>query len=113
MEARSVARFVRTGPRKVRRYADLIRGRTLAEARGILAVQSSPAATLLEKVLDSAAANAENNFDLDVAALWVRSAHVDDGLTMPRARYRARGRVDRIKKRTCHITVVVSDSDEQ
>jgi len=111
MEVRSVARFVRSAPRKVRRYADLIRGRSLAEARGILAVQSSPAAALLEKVLNSAAANAENNFSLDTEALSVKTACADDGLTLPRVRYRARGRVDRIKKRTCHITVVLTDGE--
>jgi large subunit ribosomal protein L22 len=109
MEVRSVARFVRSAPRKVRRFADLIRGRSLAEARAILAVQSSPAAALLEKVVNSAAANAENNFSLDADALAVKSAYADDGLTLPRVRYRARGRVDRIKRRTCHITVVLTD----
>jgi large subunit ribosomal protein L22 len=113
MEVRSVARFVRTGPRKVRRYADLIRGRSLAEARAVLAVQSSPAAALLAKVLNSAAANAENNVGLDTETLAVKAAYADDGLTLPRVRYRARGRVDRIKKRTCHITVVLTDGEEQ
>ena len=112
MEVRSVARFVRSAPRKVRRFAELIRGRGLAEARAILAVQSSPAAALLAKVVNSAAANAENNFSLDADALAVKSAHADDGLTLPRVRYRARGRVDRIKRRTCHITVVLTDGEE-
>jgi len=112
MEARSVARFVRTGPRKVRRYADLIRGRSLADARGILAVQSSPAAGLLAKVLNSAAANAENNFGLDTESLSVHTTFVDQAVSIPRVRYRARGRVDRIRKPSCHITVVLSDGEE-
>jgi len=112
MEVRSVARFVRTGPRKVRRYVDLIRGRSLGDARAILSVQSSPAAGLLAKVLNSAAANAENNFGLDAETLTVHAAHADGGLTIPRVRYRARGRVDRIKKPSCHITVVLSDGEE-
>ncbi len=113
MEVRSVARFVRMGPRKVRRYADLIRGRSLEDARAILAVQSSPAAAMLAKVLASAAANAENNVPTDTESLWVKSACADDGLTLPRVRYRARGRVDRTKRRTCHITVVLTDEAEQ
>ena len=112
MEVRAVARFIRTGPRKVRRYADLIRKCSLDQARGILAVQSSPAALLLSKVLNSAAANAENNFGLDEETLTVQTAYVDGGLTIPRHRYRARGRVDKIKKRTCHITVVLTDGEE-
>ncbi len=112
MEVRAVARFIRSGPRKVRRYADLIRGCSLAQARGILAVQSSSAATLLSKVLNSAAANAENNFGLDSEGLSVHTAFVDGALTIPRVRYRARGRVDRIRKRTCHITVVLTDGEE-
>ncbi len=113
MEVRSVARFVRAAPRKVRRYAELIRGCSLAEAQGILAVQSSPAAALLGKVLNSAVANAENNLGLDTETLSVKMAFADDGLTLPRVRYRARGRIDRIKKRTCHITVVLTDAEEQ
>jgi len=113
MEVRSVARFLRCGPQKVRRYAALIRGRGVADARAILAVQPSPAAALLRKVLSSAAANAENNFDLEPESLSVKTATADDGVTMPRVRYRARGRVDRIKKRTCHITVVLTDGEEE
>jgi large subunit ribosomal protein L22 len=95
----------------VRRYADLIRGTSLVDARAILAVQASPAAGLLARVLNSAAANAENNHGLDTDALSVKAAHADDGLTMPRVRYRARGRAERIKKRSCHITVVLTDGE--
>ena len=113
MEVRSVARFVRCGPQKVRRYAALIRGRGVDDARAILTVHPSPAAAVLGKVLKSAAANAENNFDLEPEALTVKTAMVDDAVTMPRVRYRARGRVDRIKKRTCHITVIVTDGEEE
>ena len=112
MESRAVARFVRSGPRKVRRYTDIIRGCTLAHARGVLAVQSSPAAALLGKVLNSAAANAENNFGLDAESLSVEAAFVDQATSIPRVRYRARGRVDRIRKGTCHITVVLTDGEE-
>ncbi|MGQ9732796.1 MAG: 50S ribosomal protein L22 [Candidatus Zipacnadales bacterium] len=113
MEVRSVARFVRSSPKKVRRYAALIRGRPLAEARAALAVQPSPAAALLGKVLNSAAANAENNAGLDAEDLRVKAAYADDALIMPRVRYRARGRVERIKKRTCHITVILTDGENE
>jgi large subunit ribosomal protein L22 len=112
MEVRAVARFIRTAPRKVRRYADLIRGKSLSDARAILAVQASPAATELAHVLKSAASNAENNHGLDTGGLEVKTATADDGVTMPRVRYRARGRAERIKKRSCHITVVLTDGEE-
>jgi len=112
MDVRSVAKFVRTAPSKVRRYARLIRGTSLADAKAILAVQSSPAAGELASVLKSAAANAENNHGLDTDTLAVKDARADDGLTMPRVRYRARGRVERIKKRSCHITVILTDGEE-
>jgi|ADurb_Cas_03_Slu_FD_contig_31_2738049_length_761_multi_4_in_0_out_0_1 large subunit ribosomal protein L22 len=111
MEVRAVTKWVRTGPRKVRRYADLIRGKDLAAARAILGVQSSPAAQVLRKTLDSAAANAENNHDLDAEDLKVSKTFVDGGFNIPRIRTRARGRADRISKRTCHVTVVLSDGE--
>lgn len=110
MEVRAVAKWVRRGPRKVRRYADLIRGKQLAEARAILGVQSSPAADDLRRTLDSAVANAENNHALDPDDLYVSKAYVDGGLTIPRMLPRARGRADRIRKPTCHITVILTDS---
>ena len=113
MQAKAQAKWVRTGPRKVRRFANLIRGKSLADARAILGVQSSPAAGLLRKTLDSAVANAENNHDLDAGDLMVASAYVDGGFDIPRIRTRARGRADRIHKLTCHITVVVSDGEEE
>ena len=112
MQVRAAAKFLRRGPRMVRRYAQLIVGKDIATARALLAVQNSPAARELEKVLNSAVANAENNHDLDVEDLAVEKAYVDEGLTMPRIKPRARGRSDRIKKRTCHITVLLNDGQE-
>lgn len=109
MEVRAISKWVRTGPRKVRRFADLIRGKAVEEARAILGVQSSPAALVLRKTLDSAVANAENNHDLDSEDLVVSKAYADGGFDMPRMLPRARGRADRIRKRTCHVTVVLSD----
>ncbi len=112
MEVRAISKWVRTGPRKVRRFVDLIRGKDLASARAILGVQSSPAAAILRKTLDSAAANAENNHDLDPGDLRVCRAYVDGGFSIPRALPRARGRADRVRKPTCHVTVVLSDEEE-
>ncbi len=112
MEVRAQARYLRRGSRKVRRYAQLIVGKDIDQARAVLAVQVSPACRELSKVLESAVANAENNFGLEPEDLRIEKAYVDEGLTIPRIRPRARGRADRIKKRTCHVTVVLSDGDE-
>lgn len=112
METRAIAKYVRFGPRKVMRYADLIRGKSVQEAKALLSVISSPAAKALAGVVNSAVANAENNHSMDSEELSVKSATVDGSLKMPRLRPRARGRADRYIKRTCHITVVVSDGGQ-
>ncbi|MEN6547099.1 MAG: 50S ribosomal protein L22 [Armatimonadia bacterium] len=113
MEARAVAKYVRFGPRKIKRYADLVRGKALGEARGILAVSSSPAAKALSLCMESAVANAENNHEMDVKDLAVKTVMVDGALKMARLMPRARGRADRYVKRTCHITVVMTDGAEE
>ncbi len=112
MQVKAQAKYLRRGPRKVRRYAQLIVGKDIGQARAILAVHVSPACRELSKVLESAVANAENNFGLDPEDLLVEKAYVDDGLTIPRIKPRARGRADRIRKRTCHVTVVLTDGEE-
>lgn len=112
MEAKAVAKHVRFGCRKIRRYADLIRRQPLTKARGVLAVSSSPAAKALSLVLESAVANAENNHNMDADDLKVETVFADGALKMPRLMPRARGRADRYYKSTCHITVVVSDGQE-
>lgn len=112
MEAKAIAKHVRCGARKVRRYADLVRRQPLAQARGVLAVQASPAAKALSLVLESAVANAENNHNMDADELTVATVYVDGALKMPRLMPRARGRADRYYKSTCHITVIVSDGQE-
>lgn len=109
MEAKAIAKHVRCGCRKVRRYADLVRGRDLKEARALLGVQASPAAKALSLCLESAVANAENNHNMDADDLRVQTVFVDGALRMPRLMPRARGRADRYYKSTCHITVVVAD----
>lgn len=113
MDVRATSKWVRTGPRKVRRYADLVRNEPLDRARGLLHVSPSPAAKALLKCLDSAVANAENNHSLDADDLRIKSLQVDGAMKIPRLRQRARGRADRYYHRTCHITVVVTDEEAE
>jgi ribosomal protein L22 len=110
-EVRAVAKWVRISPRKARLVVDHIRGRTVPEARTVLAFTTRAAAREVEKVLRSAVANAEANHELLGDDLYISEAHVDDGLIIKRWKPRARGRVARIKKRTCHITIKLSPVD--
>src|ERR671926_1093517 len=104
-EVRAEAKWVRTSARKARLVTEHIRGRSVPEARTVLAFTPRAAAREVEKVLRSAVANAEANHGLDGDELYVSAAYVDEGPTLKRWRARARGRVARIRKRTCHITV--------
>ena len=106
--AKATAKTVRIPARKARLVIDLIRGKNVAEAFGILKFTPRSGAYLIEKVLKSAVANAENNFDLDVEDLYVSGAYVNEGPTLKRFRPRAKGSASPINKRTSHITVVVS-----
>jgi large subunit ribosomal protein L22 len=105
---RAEARYVRTAPRKAQLVAEQIRGRPVPEARTILAFMTRDAARDVERVLSSAVANAEANHGLDGDELYVSVATVGAGPTLKRWRARARGRVARIKKRTCHITIALA-----
>lgn len=109
----AVAKFVRVSPRKARLVTDTIRGRTVPEARTILAFTERAAATEVEKVLRSAVANAESNPALHWNGddLVIAAAFVDEGPTLKRWKPRARGRVNRIFKRTCHITIKVAQGE--
>jgi large subunit ribosomal protein L22 len=109
MKVRAQAKWVRTSARKARLVLDHIRGRSVPEARTILAFTSRAAATDVEKVLRSAVANAEANHGLDGDELVVEAAYADEGPTLKRWKPRARGRVNRIKKRTCHVTLVLAE----
>ena len=111
-EVRAEARFVRTAPRKAQLVVDEIRGRSVPEARTILAFTQRAAATDIEKVLRSAVANAEANHGLDGDELVVEAAFADEGPTLKRWKPRARGRVNRIRKRTCHVTLVLAEVPE-
>jgi large subunit ribosomal protein L22 len=105
---RAEARYVRTAPRKAQLVVEQIRGRSVPEARTILAFMTRDAARDVARVLSSAVANAEANHNLDGDELYVSVATVGAGPTLKRWRARARGRVARIKKRTCHITIALA-----
>ena len=108
-EVRAEAKYVRVSARKARLVTEHIRGRSVPEARTVLAFTPRAAAREVEKVLNSAVANAEANHGLVGDDLLVSAAFVDDGFTIKRWRARARGRVARIGKRTCHITLKLAE----
>ncbi len=105
---RAQAKWVRMSARKARLVLDNVRGRTVPEARTVLAFTPRAAAREIDRVLASAVANAESAHGLDGDELVVVGAFADEGPTLKRWRARARGRVNRIRKRTCHITLVVA-----
>lgn len=111
MEAKAVAKYVRIAPRKVRVVMDLIRGKNVAEALAILKFTPKVGTEPVEKVLRSAIANAENNFDMDTDKLYVASAFVDQGPTLKRIHPRSRGQAFKILKHTSHITIVVDEKN--
>lgn len=111
MEAKAIAKNVRTTPRKARLVIDLVRGKNVSEADTILANLNKESARLIRKVLTSAVANAENNLGLDKTKLYVKEAYINEGIVLKRMRFGSRGHVDPIKKRTSHITIVVSEKN--
>jgi large subunit ribosomal protein L22 len=112
MQAKAVARTVRIAARKVRLVADLIRGKEVGEAIAILRLTPKAASPVVEKVLKSAIANAEHNYEMDINKLVISEAYVNEGPTLKRFRPRAMGRASAINKRTSHITIVVSEKKE-
>ena len=113
MEAKATVKYVRTSPRKMRRTVDLIRGQHVEEARRILRLSSLGASRDLEKLLDSAVANAEQRPGVIEENLLVSKAWVDEGPTLRRYRPRAYGRATRVRKRTSHVTVVVETMGDE
>lgn len=111
-EARAVAKYIRISPRKVRQVMDLIRGKSVGEALAILKFTPQRAAASIAKVVQSAAANAEHNYEMNKDALFVSEAFVDQGPSLKRFKPRAMGRADAMIRRTSHITVVVSEKKE-
>ena len=109
MEAKAIAKNVRIAPRKARVVKDIIRGKSVADAFAILKFTPKVGAEIIEKVLKSAVANAENNFDMNVDNLYVSTCFVDQGPTMKRIHPRSRGQAFKILKRTSHITVAVEE----
>jgi large subunit ribosomal protein L22 len=107
-QVRAQAKWVRMSARKARLVLDNVRGRTVPEARTVLTFTPRAAAREIDRVLSSAVANAESAHGLDGDELVVVAAYADEGPTLKRWRARARGRVNRIRKRTCHITIVVA-----
>lgn len=112
MQAKAVARTVRIAPRKARLVIDLIRGKDVGEAIAILKHTPKAASPIVEKLIKSAMANAEHNYEMDVNNLVVAQAYVDEGPTLKRYRPRAQGRASAINKRTSHITVVLTEKKE-
>ena len=109
MEAKATAKYVRISPRKVKIVCDLIRGKSVPQATAILMATPKAASEVLVKVLKSAAANAENNHQMDPEKLYVSETYANPGPIIKRMMPRARGRGYRINKRTSHITVVVKE----
>lgn len=110
MEVSAKLTTARMSAQKARLVADQIRGKGVEEAIELLTYSPKKAAVLIRKVLNSAIANAEHNEGVDIDELKVSSIYVDEGMTLKRLRPRAKGRADRILKRSCHITVKVADN---
>ena len=108
-EARAVARTVRIAPRKTRLIINLIRGKDVQEALAILKFTPKAASPLVEKLVKSAIANAENNHNMDAGKLYIAEIYANQGATMKRIRAATQGRANRIRKRTSHIEVVLKE----
>lgn len=113
METKAILKHARISAGKARLVADLIRGMRVDAALDVLKFNNKKAAVMIRKLLESAIANAENNDGADIDELRVSSIFVDQGPSFKRVRPRARGRADRILKRTSHITVKVADNEER
>ncbi len=110
METMAKHKGVQVSPQKARLVADMIRGKPVGDALDLLTFSPQKSAAIIKKLLNSAIANAENNDGADVDDLKISTIFVDEGTTMKRIKTRAKGRADRILKRSCHITLKVADS---
>ncbi len=108
-EARAIAKYIRISPRKIRQVVDLIRGKDLREAMAILKYVPRRASAPVAKVVQSAAANAEHNYEMLRENLYVAECYVDQGPIVKRFQARAMGRADLLRKRTSHITVILKE----
>ena len=109
METRAVAKYVRISPRKVRLVMDQLRGKRVEIALNLLNFAPQKSAYIVKKLISSAVANAEENTEIDVDTLFVKTIFADEGPTLKRFRPRAMGRATRIRKRTSHITVILEE----
>ena len=109
MEVKAISKYVRISPQRARKLTDAIKGKPVEAGMDILKFMPQKAAGIVEKVVRSAASNADNNHGLNVDSLVIRNLIVDQGPTLKRFRARARGRGARILKRTSHITVILAD----
>lgn len=109
MEAKAVASTIRIAPRKVRLVIDLVRGKQVGDAFAIIKNTDKASSIVIEKLLKSAIANAEHNYNMNVDGLFIKDAFVNEGPTLKRFRPRAQGRAGLILKRTSHITIVVAE----
>lgn len=111
METRAISRYLRLAPRKVRLVADLVRGKGVGHALGVLEHVPKKSARIVAKTLKSVVANAESTQRVDVDRLYVKRITVDEGPTLKRFMPRAHGRATKIRKRTSHLTVVVDERE--
>jgi len=111
VEARAQAKYVRIAPRKVRLVLDLIRGKEVADALNILRFTPRASSVVLEKLLRSAAANAENNHNMNKDTLYISECYADQGPIIKRYRPRAMGRASSIQKKTSHITIILQEKE--
>ncbi|HVL25475.1 MAG TPA: 50S ribosomal protein L22 [Thermomicrobiales bacterium] len=109
MEVRASLQRVRISPRKARLVVDMVRGKKVTDAIEMMKFVPNRAAEDVERLLKSVAANAENNYDLDPNDLWVKAIYADDAPTLRRFKPKARGRVGKILRRSCHITVIAEE----
>ena len=112
MVAKAQARFIRISPRKARLVMDLVRGKNVDNAISVLRFTPNKGAKIIEKVLNSAVANAQNNHDMNKGELFIKQGYVDEGPVLKRFRARAQGRASRIRKRTSHITLILEERKE-
>lgn len=111
MEVTAKATRIRVSPRKARLVVDMVRGKKVTDAIEMMRFVPNRAAVDVEKLLKSVAANAENNYDLDPEDLWIKTIYADDAPQMRRFKPKSRGRVGRILRRSCHITVVAEERE--
>ena len=110
MQVKAKARFIRIAPRKVRLVVDMVRGKKVDDALGILQFTQKRGAKVVSKLLNSAVANAENKGDIDIDTLYIQKIFVDQGPTLKRFKPRAMGRATMIQKKTSHISIILDEA---